>query len=91
MKSLAELDEPIGTKMRAAMGDDMRKDADKAVSDAVMSSETSTYALAPAMSYLGEDFTSGDPAFWNPKPAMMAKPKPRKKMMKPVAPTPPAN
>ena len=90
MKSLADLDEPIGMKMRAGMGDDMRKDADKAVSDAVMSSETSTYSMAPAMSYLDKDFTSGDPAFWNPKP-MMAKPKPKKKMTKPVAPPPPTD
>ena len=90
MKSLGELDENMGMKMRAAMGDDMRKDADKAVSDAVMSSETSTYWMTPAMSYLDKDFAAGDPAFWNPKP-MMAKPKPKKKMVKPVAPPPPTD
>ena len=90
LKSLAELDENTGMKMRAAMSDDQKKDADKAVSDAVMSSETSTYAFAPSMSYLEKEFTSGDPAFWNPKP-MMAKPKPRKKMTKPVAPPPPTD
>ena len=91
MKSLAELDEPTGMKMRVAMGDDMRKDADKAVSDAVMSSETSTYWMTPAMSYVEKDFAAGDPAFWNPKPAMKAKPRPKKKMTKPVAPPPPTD
>ena len=91
MKSLAELDEPLGMKMRAAMGDDMRKDADKAVSDAVMSSETSTYWMTPSMSYVEKEFAAGDPAFWNPKPAMMAKPKPKKRMAKPLAPPPPTD
>lgn len=90
MKSLAELDDNMGMKMRAAMSDDMKKDVDKTVSDTVMSSETSTYAFAPSMSYLEKDFASGDPAFWNPKP-MMAKPKPKKKMAKPLAPPPPTD
>jgi hypothetical protein len=91
MKSLAELDDPVGMKMRAAMGDDMRKDADKTVGDAVMSSETSTYWFAPNLSYVDKDFIAGDPAFWNPKPVMMAKPKPKKRVVKPVAPTPPTD
>ena len=91
MKSLAELDEPTGMKMRAAMSDDQKKGADKTVSDAVMSSETSTYWMTPSMSYVEKDFAAGDPAFWNPKPAMMAKPRPKKKMVKPVAPPPPTD
>jgi hypothetical protein len=82
---------PLGMRMRAAMGDDMSKDADKTVSESVMSSETSTYAYAPSMSYVEKDFAAGDPAFWNPKPAMMAKPKPRKRVAKPVAPKPPTD
>jgi len=90
LKSLAELDENTGMKMRAALSDDQKKDADKAVSDAVMSSETSTYRMTPAMSYVEKDFAAGDPAFWNPKPAM-AKPRPKKKMTKPVAPPPPTD
>ncbi len=89
MKSLAELDEQIQMKVRAAMGDDMKKDADKTASDAIMSSETSTYSMSPSMSYVEKDFAAGDPAFWNPKPAVMAKPKPKKKMAKPLAPPPP--
>jgi hypothetical protein len=91
MKSLSELDDPIFMRVRAAMGDDMRKDADKALSDAVMSSEASTYSFEPNMSYVEKDFAAGDPAFWNPKPAVMAKPKPKKRMAKPLAPPPPTD
>ena len=90
MKSLADLDENTGMKMRAAMSDDTKKDADKAASDAIMSSENSTYWMTPARSYVEKDFAAGDPTFWNPKP-MMAKPKPRKKITKPVAPPPPTD
>lgn len=90
MKSLAELDERVATKVRAAMSDDMKKDADKLSGDAIMSSETSTYWMTPSMSYVEKDFAATDPSFWNPKPAMMAKPKPKKRVAKPVAPTPPA-
>lgn len=91
MKSLAELDEPIAMKVRAAMSDDQKMDADKAVRETIMSSETSTYAFAPRMSYVDKDMAAGDPSFWNPKPAMMAKPKPKKRVAKPVAPTPPTD
>jgi len=90
LKSLAEFDDPIAVRVRASMGDDMRKDADKTVSEAVLSSEISTYAFAPNMSYVEKDFAAADPAFWNPKPAVMAKPKPKRKITKPVAaPAPP--
>ncbi|MEP6568417.1 MAG: hypothetical protein ABJC10_01480 [Acidobacteriota bacterium] len=89
MKSLAELDDPIGMRVRASMSDDQKKDADKAVSDAVMSSDVSTYWMTPSMSYVDKAMADGDPAFWNPKPMMMAKPKPKRKMTKPVAPPPP--
>lgn len=77
MKSLAELDNQTGMKTRAAMGDDMKKDADKAAADAIMSTETSTYLMTPGMSYVERDFAAGDPAFWNPKPPMIVKPKPK--------------
>ncbi|HEV7472881.1 MAG TPA: hypothetical protein VGN90_02460 [Pyrinomonadaceae bacterium] len=78
LRSLAELDEPIMMKVRAAMSDDMKKDADKAAGDAIMSSETSTYWFAPNMSYVEKDFAAGDPTFWNPKPETTPKPRPRK-------------
>jgi hypothetical protein len=91
MKSLAELDVPMAMKMRAAMSEDAKKDADKAASDAILSSETSTYWMAPNMSYVEKDFAAGDPTFWNTKPPMMPKPRPRRKMAKPLAPPPPTD
>jgi hypothetical protein len=91
MKSLSEFDDPPGLKIRAAMGNDERKDLDKEASEIYMSSETSTYWFAPNMSYVEKEFAAADPAFWNPKPAMTAKPKPKKKMAKPVAPPPPTD
>jgi len=76
MKSLAEIDDPIFRRVRAGMSDDMRKDADKAVRETVMSGESSIYAFAPRMSYVPKDMAAADPAFWNPKPAAApAKPK----------------
>jgi hypothetical protein len=92
MKSLGELDDPATMRVRAAMGDDMRKDADKAYNDAVMSSDTATYWLTPEMSYVDKEFAAADPGFWNPKPEpVAAKPKPRKRTPKPASATPPAN
>jgi len=92
MVSLAELDQPLNMRVRAAMSDDARKDADKIYADAVMSSDTSTYWMTPEMSYVDKQFAAVDPAFWNPKPEPMAsKPKPRKRIPKPAAATPPAN
>lgn len=88
MKSLAEMDEQIPMKVRAAMTDDQRKDADKAVREAVLSSETNTYAFAPGMSYVDKGFAAADPGFWTPKPQMAMKPKPRKRAPKPPPPPP---
>lgn len=90
MKSLAELDDPVGQRVRAAMTDDQRKDADKAVREIIMSSEISAYAFAPSMSYVPKSFAAGDSEFWTPKPQMAVKPKPKKRAPKPPAP-PPAN
>jgi hypothetical protein len=67
MKSLAELDNPIGRTVRNAMTEDMKKDADKANSEAVISSETATYAFMPRLSFLPKEFTSMDAAFWTPQ------------------------
>jgi len=91
MKSLSELDNPVGMKVRSSMSNDERKDLDKDAGEVYMSSETSTYAFAPAMSYVEKEFAAADPAFWNARPAMMAKPKPKKKMAKPVAPPAPTD
>ena len=89
MKSLSEFDDPIMGKVRNGMSNDERKDLDKEAGEVYMSSETSTYWMTPSMSYVEKDFAAGDPAFWNPKPAMMAKPKPKKKTAKSLAPPPP--
>lgn len=79
MKSLSEMDVPIGMRVMASMGDDARKDLDKMAAEAIMSSETSTYSFVPNMSYVDADFAAGDPSFWNPKPAKpMPRPRPKR-------------
>ncbi|MFN2498539.1 MAG: hypothetical protein ABR557_05575 [Pyrinomonadaceae bacterium] len=91
MKSLGEMDEPVARRVREAMSDDMRKDADKTMSDAVMSSDVSTYWMTPEMSYVDKQFAAIDPGFWNPKPEPVAsKPKPGKRKPAAVT-TPPVN
>lgn len=85
MKSLGELDQNVGAKVRAAMSDDMRKAADKANADAVISSESATYAFEPSMSYVAKEMAAQDPGFWNPKPAAMPKRASKKKTAKPAA------
>jgi hypothetical protein len=83
MKSLGELDQNVGAKVRAAMSDDMKKAADKANADAVIISESATYAFEPSMSYVPKETAAQDPGFWNPKPqkAVMVK----KRVKKPAA------
>jgi hypothetical protein len=83
MKSLAELDQNVGAKVRAAMSDDMKKAADKASADAVIISESATYAFDPSMSYVDKDMAAQDPGFWNPKPQKAAMVK--KRVKKPTA------
>lgn len=79
MKSLAEMDEAIPRKVRAAMSDDMKKDSDKAVRETVTSSDTSLYQFAPRMSYVEKEMAAVDPAFWNPKPTVATQVKPKKR------------
>jgi hypothetical protein len=88
MKSLGEFDQNVGAKVRAAMSDDMKKAADKANADAVISSESATYAFEPSMSYVAKEMAARDPGFWNPKPQQPAMVKRRVK--KPAATQPPA-
>jgi hypothetical protein len=85
MKSLAEYDLRIGPRIREAMTDEQKKKADKIAGDSVMLSETSIYAFNPSMSYLPTQFTARDSAFWNPAPEVVAKPKPKKRTVKPAA------
>jgi hypothetical protein len=83
MKSLGELDQNVGAKVRAAMSDDMKRAADKANADAVIISESATYAFEPSMSYVPKDMAAQDPGFWNPKPQKAAMVK--KQVKKPAA------
>lgn len=84
MKSLAEYDLRIGPRVREAMTDDQKKKADKIVGESVMLSETIIYAFNPRMSYLPKEFTAKESAFWNPAPEVVAKPKPKKRVVKPA-------
>jgi hypothetical protein len=85
MKSLAEYDLRIGPRVREAMSDDQRKKADKMAGESIMTSETSIYALSPRLSYVEKEFAAVDPTFWNAKPEVATKPKPKKR----AAPAPP--
>jgi len=85
MKSLAEYDLRIGPRVREAMTDDQKKKADKMAGESVIVSETSIFAFNPRMSYLPKEFTASDSAFWNPAPEAVAKPKPKKRVVKPAA------
>ena len=89
MKSLAEYDLRIGPRIRAAMNDDQKKKADKMAGETIMFSETSVYAMSPQMSYVTKEMAAVDSTFWNRKAQMAVKPKPKKRMAKPVAPPPP--
>ena len=91
MKSLAEYDLRIAPRVRAAMSEDQQKKADKMISESVMVTESNVYAFNPRMSYVSKEMAAGDPSFWNPKPIVMPRPRPRKPMAKPAAPAPPAN
>ena len=93
MKSLGELDQNVGAKVRAAMSDDMKKAADKANADSVISSESATYAFEPSMSYVAKETAAQDPGFWNPKPqkaAMVKRHVKRPAAAKPAGTQPPA-
>ena len=89
MKSLADYDLKIAARVRAAMTEDQQKRVDKLANDAIAGSESSIYAMTPSMSYLSKEMIAGDPSFWTPKPIVVAKPKPKKRVvaMAPAAPT----
>jgi hypothetical protein len=56
MKSLAEMDQQINMKVRAAMSEETRKEADKTFGDAILSSETSTYSFYARYELCGQGF-----------------------------------
>ena len=89
MKSLAEYDLRIGPRVREAMTEDQKKKADKMAGETIMFGETSVYAMSPQMSYVAKEMAAVDPTFWNRKVQMAVKPRPKKRMAKPVATPPP--
>jgi hypothetical protein len=91
MKSLAEYDLRIASRVRAAMSEEQQKKADKMAGETIVFSETSVYAFNPQMSYASKEMIAGDPGFWNRKAEMAVKPKPKKRMAKMVAPPPPTD
>jgi hypothetical protein len=78
MKSIADYDLKIAARVRAAMTEDQQKRVDKLANDAIAGSESSIYAMTPAMSYVSKEMMAGDPTFWTPKPMVVAKPRPKK-------------
>ena len=56
----------------AAMGDDVKKYVGMA-REALVSEESLTFALNPNTSAVSKAFADGDPAFWNPTPAVAPK------------------
>lgn len=91
MKSLAEYDLRIGPRVRDAMSEDQQKKADKLAAESIVFTETSVYAFSPQMSYVSKEMIAGDPTFWNRKAEMAVKPRPKKRVAKPVAPPPPTD
>jgi len=81
MDSLARMDEgpARSAAARQAMGERNRQHFESLVADAVQSTESLLFSMAPRMSYVSKEFAAQDPAFWNPAPPPPAKPaaKPR--------------
>jgi hypothetical protein len=88
MKSMAEYDLRIGPRVREAMSDDQKKKANKVATEAVQFTETNLYAFNPQMSYVSKEMMAADPGFWSRKAEMVARPKPKKRMMKAATPPP---
>jgi hypothetical protein len=76
-KSLAEVDKGFsdGPAVMAAIGSSGQKKIAELSAASVASSQSNIFRLNPKLSYLSDEFTSGDPGFWKPKPAP-AKPAP---------------
>ena len=90
LKSLSEFDQNVAGKVRAAMSDDQRKEADRMFGESVMSTDASIYAFAPRMSFVSKEFAANDPGFWHPESPVAAKPKAKRRTPK-APPQPPAN
>lgn len=74
-KSLAEIDQNTGNG--AAIGKAMNEEIMKkfgTLSEGFVSVQTIVFGVSPEMSYPTAEWVASDPAFWNKKPAMSAKP-----------------
>lgn len=82
MKSMETMDEaPARSKsMMTAMGMEKSAALYKNASEVITGTQTLLLAINPKMSYMSKDFTSQDPEFWTPKPAINS--------MKPASPKP---
>ena len=60
--------------MMQAMGMDKITALYKNAGEVVTGTQSYLLAINPKMSYVGKDISEQDPGFWNPKPAMTAKP-----------------
>lgn len=80
LKSLQELD-PDPSRP-AILGPEEQRKLNELARMILISSETSLFALSPGMSYMSEEFMAVDPAFWKPKPRVVAKPAAKKEAEK---------
>jgi hypothetical protein len=86
IKSLAEADQfPViqGKAYEDALGEEGRKKVAEFRTQGLESSETHLFAFSPKMSYPPKAWVDGEPGFWAPKPAPMAKPAAKKEAAKP--------
>jgi hypothetical protein len=74
MKSLDEVDKNFaaGKDFEAAMGEAGMKKLSELSAAAIESSQTNLFAINPRMSYAADEWVTGDPEFWKPKPAAAA-------------------
>jgi hypothetical protein len=81
MKSLAEVDKNFAANkdFEAAMGEEGMKKLSALSAAAIELSQTNLFAINPRMSYPFEEWVTGDPEFWKPKPAAAAAKKPADK------------
>lgn len=79
MASLKEMDgEPERMKaMVEAMGAGEFDRLMKSQGEVFQSQEAALFSVSPEMSYAGKEIEDVDPAFWRPKPAITAAPKPK--------------
>lgn len=76
MKSLKEIDDEMANEKAFldAMGAENMSQLQKGMGEVFVFMESNVYSFNPKMSYVGKEFAALDPAFWSPKPKVVAKP-----------------